>query len=188
MLIDVGPNLGAINRAALLSADTVLMPLAADLFSLRGLRNLGPTMREWRATWQGMVLPKVPERIAAPRGFMMPIGYVVMQPPARLDRPVKAYERWLDRIPTVFASSVLGAPDIAPDDRSFEIATLKHYQSLMPLAHDARKPMFELRSGDGAIGGTQSAVRKCYQDFRDLAVKVRERLAYIDASLTRAAS
>lgn len=42
-LIDIGPNLGAINRAALLSSDTVLMPLAADLFSLRGLRNLGIT-------------------------------------------------------------------------------------------------------------------------------------------------
>jgi chromosome partitioning protein len=188
VLIDVGPNLGAINRAALLSADTVLMPLAADLFSLRGLRNLGPTMREWRSTWQGMVLPKIPERIVAPRGLMMPIGYVVMQPPARLDRPVKAYDRWLDRIPSTFASSVLGAYDVDPDDRSFEIATLRHYQNLMPLAHDARKPMFELRAADGAVGGTQSVVRKCYQDFRELAMKVRERLAYIDASLARAAS
>jgi chromosome partitioning protein len=185
VLIDVGPNLGAINRAALLSADTVLMPLTADLFSLRGLRNLGPTLREWRSTWQGMVLPKVPERVAAPRGLMMPIGYVLMQPPTRLDRPVKAYERWLDRIPEVFVTSVLGSAPPEQHDRSFEIATLQYYQSLMPLAQDARKPMFELRAGDGALGSSQSYVRKCYQDFRDLATKVRERLAYIDSSLMR---
>jgi cellulose biosynthesis protein BcsQ len=185
VLIDVGPNLGAINRAALLSADTLLMPLSADLFSLRGLRNLGPTLREWRSTWQGMVLPKMPDRIDAPRGLMMPIGYVIMQTAARLERPVKAYDRWLDRIPSVFAASVLGADDVDPYDRSFEIATLKSYQALMPLAHDARKPMFELRAADGALGATQAAVRKCYQDFRDLSMRVRERLAYIDPAVSR---
>lgn len=58
-LIDVGPNLGAINRAALLAADSIVTPLAADLFSLRGLSNLGPTLREWRANWSELVLPQI---------------------------------------------------------------------------------------------------------------------------------
>lgn len=35
ILVDLGPNLGAINRAALLSADHVVVPLSPDLFSLR---------------------------------------------------------------------------------------------------------------------------------------------------------
>jgi cellulose biosynthesis protein BcsQ len=48
IIVDVGPNLGAINRAALLAADHIIVPVAADLFSLQGLRNLGPTLREWR--------------------------------------------------------------------------------------------------------------------------------------------
>ncbi|WP_027140311.1 AAA family ATPase [Pseudofrankia saprophytica] len=185
VLIDVGPNLGAINRAALLSADTVLMPIGADLFSLRGLRNLGPTLRDWRSTWQGMVLPKVPDRIAAPRALMMPIGYVIMQPASGRDRPVRAYDRWLDRIPEVFATSVLGTQRADPFDKSFEIANLPHYQALMPLAQDARKPMFELRAGDGALAAAQTQVRKCYQEFRDLAVNVRERLRYLDPTLPR---
>ena len=51
-LIDVGPNLGAINRAALLAADHLVIPLAADLFSLQGLKNLGPTVRDWRRQWK----------------------------------------------------------------------------------------------------------------------------------------
>ncbi|CAN5842843.1 hypothetical protein BH23ACT10_BH23ACT10_21110 [soil metagenome] len=50
-LLDVGPNLGAINRAALIAADHVLIPLASDLFSLHGLQNLGPTLRDWRSGW-----------------------------------------------------------------------------------------------------------------------------------------
>jgi cellulose biosynthesis protein BcsQ len=179
VLMDVGPNLGAINRAALLTADSVLMPLAADLFSLRGLRNLGPTLREWRSMWQGTVLPRLPANTPAPAGVMSPLGYVIMQPTMRLDRPVKAYRRWLERIPSVFQTSVLGNENSRTDSREYEIATLKNYQSLMPLAHNARKPMFDLRSGDGAIGSTQSYVQQCYLDFKNLATAVSERLGGI---------
>lgn len=176
VLIDVGPNLGAINRSALLASDTVLMPLAADLFSLRGLINLGPTLREWRSTWQQTVLPKVPSSISAPGGDMVPLGYVIMQPSMRLDRPVAAYRRWLDRIPGVFIDAVLGGGRPAAGEGGFEIATMRNYQSLMPLAHDARKPMFDLRSADGAIGSTLGLVQRCYKEFRGLAEAVLVRL------------
>ena len=52
ILMDVGPNLGAINRAAIIAAEHVAIPLASDLFSLQGLRNLGPTLRHWREEWR----------------------------------------------------------------------------------------------------------------------------------------
>ncbi|MEU0197409.1 MULTISPECIES: AAA family ATPase [unclassified Streptomyces] len=176
VLIDVGPNLGAINRAALISADTVLMPLAADLFSLKGLSNLGPTLRQWRSDWQGLVLPRVPSNISAPRAEMRPLGYVIMQPEMRLDRPVKAYERWLQRIPWVYSSAVLDeSPPSRTDDRH-RIATLRNYRSLMPLAHDARKPMFDLRPADGALGSTQQYVKTCFKEFRALAQEVLARI------------
>jgi cellulose biosynthesis protein BcsQ len=51
ILVDVGPNMGAINRSVLLAADYVVIPLGADLFSLQGLKNLGPTLRSWREGW-----------------------------------------------------------------------------------------------------------------------------------------
>ena len=176
VLVDVGPNLGAINRSALLAADAVLMPLAADLYSLRGLRNLGPTLREWRTAWQDTVLPRAPREMLIPRGTMKPIGYVVMQPTMRLNRPVKAYDPWLRRIPRVYANAVLDELFDPVKSRNYQIATMPNYQSLMPLAHDARKPMFDLRAGDGALGATQAYVQKCYEDFHALAVTVADRL------------
>lgn len=45
ILVDVGPNLGALNCSALIATDYVVAPLSADLFSLQGLRNLGPTLK-----------------------------------------------------------------------------------------------------------------------------------------------
>ncbi|WP_049570816.1 ParA family protein [Streptomyces sp. SBT349] len=177
VLIDIGPNLGAINRASLLAADSVLMPLAADLFSLNGLRNLGPTLRSWRQDWQQLILPRSPDGIPAPKAAMRPLGYVIMQPEMRLDRPVKAYARWLERIPGVFDTAVVGMDAAPPRDRSFEIATMRNYRSLMPLAHDARKPMFDLKPADGALGSTQKYVQTCFREFRGLAEEIATRLA-----------
>ena len=40
VLIDVGPNLGAISRSALIGSEHVVIPLASDLFSLQALVSL----------------------------------------------------------------------------------------------------------------------------------------------------
>ncbi len=111
VLIDVGPNLGAINRAALIAADFVVVPLASDLFSLQGLRNLGPTLRRWRKQWKSRLARAREisglEGLGMPSGAMEPIGYVVLQHAVRLDRPVRAYARWMDAIHGEYRRSVL---------------------------------------------------------------------------------
>lgn len=174
-LIDVGPNLGALNRAALLGAEYVVVPLAPDLYSLQGLDNLGPTLRRWRQEWQER-LPRNPVgNLDLPAGKMAPLGYVVMQHGLRDNRPVKAYKRWMDQIPQTYADAVLdertnSVNDVLKDPHC--LALLKHYRSLMPLAMEAHKPMFDLRPADGAIGAHVAAVRSCYNDFHTLAAKI----------------
>ena len=180
VLIDVGPNLGALNRAALVAARHVVIPLAPDLYSLQGLRNLGPTLRRWQSEWKER-LERRPDGLAdlpMPGGEMQPAGYVVLQHAVRLDRPVKAYGRWMARIPQEYRRSVLDETDSGTatiDTDPYRIATLKHYRSLMPLAQEARKPMFSLKPADGAIGGHMAAVQDCYRDFRDLAKRIADR-------------
>ena len=174
VLIDVGPNLGAINRSALIASDQVCLPLAPDLFSLQGLKNLGPTLREWRAVWADL-LTKAPPDLPMPKGVMQPIGYIVMQHGILDTRPVKAYKRWMDRIPGVYREAVLDEtitsfPFVAQDP--YCLSLLKHYRSLMPMAMEARKPIFFLKSADGAIGSHMEAVKSCYSDFQKLAGKI----------------
>jgi cellulose biosynthesis protein BcsQ len=170
VLIDVGPNLGAINRAALVASSHVVVPVAPDLFSLQGLKNLGPTLRQWRETWR-QALPKAVSLTLGelPQGEMSPIGYVLMQHAERLGRPVKAYSKWNSRLPAAYRESVLGLPAaaIANDDENL-IHRIKHYRSLMPLAMEVRKPMFSLTSADGAIGAHQGNVEQCHEDFSRL--------------------
>ena len=178
ILVDVGPNIGALNRAALVAADYVVVPLAPDLHSLQGLRNLGPTLRRWRQDWSERRARNPLPDLELPGGGMQPIGYVVLQHAVRLNRPVMAYERWMDRIPGAYHDSVVGdtgTPRPRMEDDHLCLATLRHFRSLMPLAQEARKPMFALKPADGAIGGHANAVRGCYRDFRELARTVARR-------------
>lgn len=174
VLIDVGPNLGAINRAALIASDQVCVPLAPDLFSLQGLKNLGPTLRDWRKVWAGLI-PKSPPGLPMPKGTMQPIGYIVMQHSIVASRPVKVYKRWMDRVPSIYRDAVLDEGTSAPQsvaDDPYCLSLLKHYRSLMPMAMEARKPIFYLKSADGAIGAHLDAVKSCYNDFQTLATKI----------------
>lgn len=179
ILVDVGPNLGAINRSALIASDFVVIPLGADLFSLQGLRNLGPTLRSWRTLWNKRLDNWSSPSFPLPLGSMTPIGYVAQQHGVRLSRPVKAYDRWLNRMPLEYRQSVLGqsvqaAPTVGSDPEC--LALLKHFHSLAPMAMEARKPLFLLKSADGAIGAHSYAVQDAYKDYRALAEKVLERI------------
>ena len=177
VLVDLGPNLGAINRSVLVATDHVVVPVAPDLFSLQGLRNLGPTLREWRGQWQDRI-PRNPEKsIILPDGAMKPAGYVILQHSIRLDRPMLAYDRWMARIPEVYAGSVLASQPttIRPDDDEHCLGMLKRYGSLMPMAQEARKPIFHLRSADGALGAHAKAARDARSDFERLAKQIAAR-------------
>ena len=111
---------------------------------------------------------------------MEPLSYIVMRHSIRLNRPVRAYLNWINRIPKEYRRYVIGDQS---DDDSLSIDTdenilahLKDYRSLMPMAQEANKPMFMLKPADGVIGAQQHAVAGCYTDFRDLANKITQKL------------
>lgn len=178
ILMDLGPNLGSINRAALISSDFVVIPLAPDLFSLQGLRNLGPTLRSWQHGWTERLAKNPLPELVLPQGKMAPLGYIVMQHSVRRDRPVKSYDKWIARIPNFYREYVLGqaeanVPAVADDKHCF--ALLKHYRSLMAMAQESRKPMFSLKPADGALGAHTYAVKDAYEAFRRLAMEIVQR-------------
>ncbi|NTV66408.1 MAG: ParA family protein [Chlorobaculum sp.] len=185
ILVDIGPNLGAINRSVLIATNYVVIPLGADLFSLQGLKNLGPTLRSWKGLWQKRLdnwndnteCSRYPD-FRLPQGIMQSVGYLCQQHGVRLDRPVKAYDKWVQRIPEIYRKSVLNViPDQLPErqeDDPYCLATIRHYRSLIPMAQEHRKPIFNLTSADGAIGSHANAVRDAKNEFKLLASRIAE--------------
>ena len=186
ILVDIGPNLGAINRSVLLATDYVAIPLGADLFSLQGLNNLGPTLRSWKNLWQKRLdnwknsqeSQSYPE-FFLPDGKMKPIGYLCQQHGVRLDRPVMAYDKWVQRIPSVYRQAVLNEEPVhgmKQESDPYCLATIKHYRSLIPMAQEHRKPVFNLTSADGAIGSHANAVTDAKKDFKLLVTKIAKQM------------
>jgi hypothetical protein len=78
-------------------------------------------------------------------------------------------------MPATYAEAVLAEPSDASltiDNDPHCIAKLKDYRSLMPLAQEARKPMFFLKPADGALGAHTYAVTEAYKDFKLVAQKI----------------
>src|SRR5690348_15372660 len=106
VLIDVGPNLDAINRSALIAADFVIITIAPDLFSVQGERNLRSPVQKWRDGWKERIARNGASNISLPRGEMRPSGYVVLQPSIRMDR-VASLSHWMARIPEEYREYIL---------------------------------------------------------------------------------
>ena len=181
VLVDVGPNLGALNRAVLVATDYVIVPLGNDLFSLQGLRNLGPTLRDWRNGWKERYDRNPSPDLCIPDGLIQPIGYVVQQHDIRLGRPIKVYDKWVNRMPEEYARNLLDDndgpyPDTPAQDEAHALATVKHYRGLVPMAQEARKPIFHLTPADGAIGSHAAAANTARDDFKALAEKITTRI------------
>lgn len=177
VIIDIGPNLGAINRATLISSDYIIIPVASDLFSLQGIKNLGTTLDNWRKDWEKRKEenPK-PGTVKIPDGIMKSIGYIVMQYTARESRPVKSFLKWANRIPETYAKYIskeeISAATVEEDPNC--LGLLKHYHSLAPMAMEAHKPIFLLKPADGAIGAHAQAVQRSYADFKQLTERIMD--------------
>ncbi|MEN8216745.1 MAG: AAA family ATPase [Pseudomonadota bacterium] len=171
ILIDLGSNLGAINRACLIAADYVVVPLIPDLFSVHGLKQLGAMRRQWHDEWQRRREnhPKLPV------GKMQGLGYVIIQQPIRLYLGANNYAKWMMQMPSVFHDAI----NKDTEEQTFSLKDdpcclniFKTYYSLIPLAKEARKPIFHLKPADGAMGAYGELIPSAYREFQQLASKI----------------
>ena len=163
VLIDLGPNLGALNRAALTAADHIILPVAPTIPFRQGWRTLGPMLSKWRNRWE-----RIPKEPTTPLGLMKPAGYIVMQS----GRPGGG-----KTIPLAYRQDVLSevgnaAPGVNIEGDPNCLGQLKHYVGMLHLALEAHKPMFHLTPVDGAIGAYVEAVRDCKSEYLALARRI----------------
>jgi chromosome partitioning protein len=177
-LIDIGPNLGAINRSVLTAADAAILPIGADLFSLQGIMNLGDTLQIWKQDWLKRIAKK-PIHIQLELSELQIdiIGYIVLQHTAKESRPMKAHLRWIHKIPKTYKMAVLGQAtegELLIKNDTNCLGSLRHYNGLMPLAIEARKPIFLLKPVDGVMGVQFQAVQRVYQEFETITQRIIE--------------
>lgn len=177
ILVDLGPNLGSLNRSVILGCDNFIIPMIPDLFSLRGSQNIGRVFAQWIDDYS------FAKQRAKVNGFDIPIGepkfsgYILQQFNVYRKRKTKAYQNWGDQIPeyiqkyliSPLTSERLAPLNLVPERDDYKIADFKNYHSLIPLAQESQRPVFELTNRDGVIGGHYQYVEDCLKEFTGIA-------------------
>ncbi|BCV26000.1 ParA family protein [Gelria sp. Kuro-4] len=176
VICDVGPNIGALNRAIIASSDFLMLPVSSDLFSLRALETVGKSVVEWVKQWR-RARGGVPQKLGfdIPRGSPVFLGYVVQQFGVYGGRPAAAYRHWQERLEPALISGVvtpLQEMGLVRDSLdSLKLANIRDFHSLAPKAQQTCKAIFELDSSE-APGQHINTVAEASQVFEDLATKV----------------
>jgi cellulose biosynthesis protein BcsQ len=139
VLYDVGPNVGALNRAVLLDCDYFITPVAADLFSLRALSTVGRSVAKWIKTWitiRNLAAPRDQARLFLGKPAFL--GYITSAFKVNSGRnAANPHAEWERRIAPRVRDRIVKEltaidPMLVPTQGSHKVGGVKHFQSLAP--------------------------------------------------------
>ena len=160
VLIDLGPNLGALNRSVLASSDYFITPVAPDLFSIQGTENLGSKLVAWRKEWDQCNAAWTGSGLSIPGGKPSYLGYVVQMHNLRnstADGMTAGWAIYGTQLEAAIATNIVSKLSplhqvITWDEGDYKLGQIPNLHSLIPYSLEARKPVFDCGSSDGLRG------------------------------------
>lgn len=165
VFFDMGPSLGAINRALLLSANYFVVPMSIDIFSLWAIQNISEAIRIWsRDIATGLRLAEDPSELDVLRATRLKfLGYVTQQHKERSEsgsrRIVEAYNAISSKIPDEINSrlgEIFLSKKIQP-----HLGDIKHLASLAPKSQTLHVPMINV-TAVGSYASMRKQARSIY--------------------------
>lgn len=179
---DIGPNVGALNRAVILDSDYFITPVAPDLFSLRALSTVGRSIQQWISEWKRIKAAAKPaDRKALLKGNPQFLGYVTSafkQFKKKENLKTDPHEFWEKKIGSRVKMKIV---DILEDENISDavlhhgqkLGEVKHYHSLAASAQREQVGIGELR---GLVNpGQNEAVEYAAENFATLAREIAKR-------------
>ncbi|MCW0321004.1 ParA family protein [Pantoea dispersa] len=179
VFFDMGPSLGAINRAVLLAMEYFVVPMSVDVFSLWAIKNIGSTVSVWKKELEtGINLSEEPSELSqlSPQGKLKFLGYVTQQHRERsgydtiqdessneelkTKRRVKAYEEIGEIFPAKISEHL--SPLYASNSLSPHLGDIRHLGSLAPRSQSQHVPMISV-SGTGNYTRLRKSARELYR-------------------------
>lgn len=151
VLYDSGPNIGPLNRSILLDCDEFIVPVAADLFSLRALKTLGRTLVDWVTNWEtiGGLAPADMPLLSGRPEFL---GYIAEGFKTYGGSIAKNQAEFLADIDKEIYSQVVAllrsaGEDLVAERESWKLGELKNLGALVPESQQTGTPLFSVTAG-----------------------------------------
>jgi cellulose biosynthesis protein BcsQ len=179
ILYDVGPNVGALNRAILLDCDAFITPVAADLFSLRALTTVGRAVSKWVTDWQtirGLASPADRRRLRT--GKPAYLGYVTSAYKVKQGRSAASpHADWEAKIAPRVRHQVVevlrSVNEQLATPGSNKLGGIKNFQSLPSEAQKYGVPIGKLHRF--VNGGHHANLNEARDEFAELAREIIRR-------------
>lgn len=180
VFFDMGPSLGAINRAVLLAMDHFVVPMSIDIFSTWAIKNIGSTVSVWqRELATGIKLAEEPSELKEfkTNWRLQFLGYVTQQHKERtgydkealesgeevkIKRRVKAYEDIGATFPQEISESLSGFYD--QNVLNPHLGDIRHLGSLAPRSQSRHVPMISV-PGAGNYTKLRKQAREIYRSI-----------------------
>ena len=186
-MVDLGPNVGALNRTVMVSSDGFVVPLSPDLFSIQALPSVGNSTVRWIGDWEAALASlkraDIKLDIEVPTGRPSPLGYISQQFVTYRKAPATAFRRWSERIPSAYEDGVakrLSEIGIRVPTGPSLLGEVKNLSSLIPMAQQSNRAIFEL-TGSQARGAQFTRAQDTFALFASLASTIADRLEEINA-------
>lgn len=183
IFFDIGPSLGAINRAVLFACDYFIIPMSSDVFSLKAIDNIASSLGEWRHKYNNMQeeyekteknkYTIIDETVEFNLKFL---GYCVMLYNFSNDKPVKAYEPIIANIPEKIEKQLVQYA-INTTPQSLKIGEVPKLNSMVPMSQTAKKPIFSLSYYDGVVGGHVAYVNNFKTLMENICCSIEQNIA-----------
>lgn len=179
VMLDLGPNLGSLNRAVLSGSDYFIVPMSPDLFSIRGTENLGNKLVLWRKNWDQCNQSWQGGNLEIPAGRPTFLGYVMQQHNIRQNQAgmTRGWSIFGERVEEAVKNNIIDK--LKPISQvhdwkngNWNLGQIPNLHSLVPYSLEARKPVFDCTGADGLTGGHISRARKSRAHFSPIVQKI----------------
>lgn len=176
VLIDLGPNLGALNRSVLASSDYFVTPLAPDLFSIQGTENLGSKLVSWRREWDQCNAAWDGKNLSIPLGHPTYLGYVVQMHNVRANSQEGMTAGWSiygTQLESAITANIVKrlrplGQVVEWNDNDYNLGQIPNLHSLIPYSLEAKKPVFDCTSVEGLRGAHLKRARDSTVHFEEV--------------------
>lgn len=175
VLVDLGPNLGALNRAVLAVSDYFITPVAPDLFSIQGTENLGNKLVAWRREWDQCNAAWTGTDLSIPKGRPSYLGYVIQMHNLRSNAEgmTAGWNIYGQELQNAVRDNI--AAKLAPlnqvvewEDGDYELGKIPNLHSLVPYSLEAKKPVFDCTYADGLRGAHINTAANSQQHYSQI--------------------
>jgi cellulose biosynthesis protein BcsQ len=112
VIIDTSPNLGALNKVIISTADGFIIPCLPDMFSLYGIKNIGRALTQWQREFETCFSIISPEkRQEFPQKSVSFLGYTIYNARKRSDsrnpwQLTQAHYNYAQKIPETIKTHI----------------------------------------------------------------------------------